>query len=341
LELNERGATAFQQGRLEAALTDFMAAVDVAGPEQEDLHCGQVKLLSEFVPIKACRAGMGVAGYVATGELASAITQAPRSAPRTSPAHPGTAEFSVHVGARYPDSRPPDPNYLTSAASGQSSESHLMGQASIEARGFGLMNTKQVIILSSLVTSAVWLALTTVVFLIALPAVVEAQVNQLTAGALTVGGQAASGLPACAPGTLVGCAGSIVVAGASGSPLVVVEPASVTGSGALPQSTGVFQIFGADGKSRMRLGTGITARDDGTPDPGSVSVSTFYPDGATILARMGTMDPNHPTGVATSSPSVYLKDSAGKVRFLANLDDSGNPSIRLFDETGNVTWSAP
>ena len=47
---------------------------------------------------------------------------------------------------------------------------------------------RRVVVLSSLVTSAVWLALSYLAFLIAIPAAVEAQVNQVTAGSVTVGG---------------------------------------------------------------------------------------------------------------------------------------------------------
>jgi hypothetical protein len=100
-------------------------------------------------------------------------------------------------------------------------------------------------------------------------------------------------------------------------------------------------VFAADGNPRVRLTNGIARKDDGTLDPGSAGVGVNYPDGATTMARIGTMEYAHPTGVAAGSPAVYLKDSAGNVRFMAILDDSGNASIRILDASGNVSWSAP
>jgi hypothetical protein len=199
---------------------------------------------------------------------------------------------------------------------------------------------KRIIVLSSLVTSAVWLALTTVAVLIALPAVVEAQVNQITTGSLIVGGAAASGMADCSSIT-PGCAGSITLVSSSGSPLVELEPAQGSNGVTLPQPTGGVQVYGADGKARVRLATGVARTDDGNLDPASAGVTVQYADGSTGMARLGTMDFAHPAGVAAGSPAVYLKDTANNVRFLAYLDGSGNASIRIYDASGNVTWSAP
>jgi hypothetical protein len=204
----------------------------------------------------------------------------------------------------------------------------------------------RIIGLSSLVTSAVWLVLSTAALLIAVPAVVEAQVNQMTAGALTVGGAAANGLPVCGqtPSAQVatGCGGSIVITSANGNALVALAPASIgAGGGALAQQTGSVQVFAADGNARVRLTNGVARKDDGSLDPASAGVSVQYPDGATTLARIGTMEYAHPAGVAAGNPAIYLKDSDGNVRFMAILDDTGSASIRILDASGNVTWSAP
>ncbi len=162
---------------------------------------------------------------------------------------------------------------------------------------------KRIIVLSSLVTSAVWLGMSAVAIIFALPSVVDAQAARTTAVGLTV-------------------LGADVLAG-------VVADVRPTGGGTL-------NILGTDGKTpRVTLGSSGSppGRD---PIPANAGIAINDLNGKQI-GRLGTLDQVSPPVVI----GTELRDTQNTVRYRASVGVDGSPTIQLFDADGNVVWSAP
>jgi hypothetical protein len=102
-----------------------------------------------------------------------------------------------------------------------------------------------------------------------------------------------------------------------------------------PTGGGVLQILGADGKT-LRAQLAAAGGAPGQPlNPASGGLEIRDMDGKPI-ARIGT-----PANMPGASVGVQLWDANGNVRYVASLDNDGNPTIQLFDAGGNVVWSAP
>ena len=162
---------------------------------------------------------------------------------------------------------------------------------------------KRGILLTALVASVTSAAVTALVMLALLPSALHAQ---------------------GAPGAQTAAAG-LTVTRADGL-------AGVTAD-VRPTGGGELTILGTDGKTvRAHLGAG------GAPagQPPSAAAAGLEIDDANGngIGRFGTQGGNTPIG-------VLLTDGQGNDRFLASLDQNGNPSIKMYDASGNVIWSAP
>ena len=162
---------------------------------------------------------------------------------------------------------------------------------------------KRIVVLCSLVTSAVWLTLTLCAVVFVFPSVVDAQVARMTAAGLSVVGT----------DNLVG---------------VTADVRSTGG--------GLVSIRGADGKT-TRINLGCCGAPAGRPPIlGNAGLSINDINGNQI-GRIGTLDQVSPPVVA----GVELRDAQNNVRYRASVGEDGNPNIQLFDADGNVVWSAP
>jgi hypothetical protein len=159
------------------------------------------------------------------------------------------------------------------------------------------------IILTALVTSVASTTLTALVMLALLPAVVDAQVERLTAAGLTI-------------------------ARADGLQGVVAD--------VRPTGGGIMQVLGPDGTTpRVQMASGGAAAGQAIqPGPGGAGVNVYDGKG-TQVARLGI------SGGESAIVQIQLADAQGKVRYRTTLDPDGNPSIQLYDADGQVTWSAP
>jgi hypothetical protein len=92
-------------------------------------------------------------------------------------------------------------------------------------------------------------------------------------------------------------------------------------------------VLGSDGRMRALMGAGGPTGNE----PETADFVLWSQDG-TRIARLGTRNTatSHAAGV-----DLALADSSGHVRLDLVVDESGNPSIQMFDSGGNVTWSAP
>jgi hypothetical protein len=152
---------------------------------------------------------------------------------------------------------------------------------------------KRVIVLSSLVTSAVWVMMTAVSMTVIFPAVVDAQISRIAADDLIVG-------PADGPRVH----------------LAVVQP------GPQPQ----VQVVGANGQVRAALSTGGPSNQ---PNPATAGLNIMAEDGQTIIGRIGTTSAGTSTEILlrdrqgnirfitivddNGNPSIQLLDAVGNV----------------------------
>jgi hypothetical protein len=162
---------------------------------------------------------------------------------------------------------------------------------------------RRTIVLSSLVTSAVWAAMTLITVTFVFPAIVDAQVARITASGLTV-----------------------------------VGPNNLTGINADVRATGggVLTLLGADGKT-SRISLGCCGSPGGQPpilENAGLSINDIN---GKQIGRIGTLDQVSPPVVV----GTELRDAQNNVRYRASVDEDGNPSIQLFDADGNIVWSAP
>ncbi len=110
-----------------------------------------------------------------------------------------------------------------------------------------------------------------------------------------------------------------------------------TGPGAIASYT----VFTGD-EPRIVLGVGGPAALGGT-QPLNAELRVTHPgrSGEEILAT-GRPQPAVRVGTdADGLPHLRLHDAEVRERVIIALDDAGNPSIRLLDANGNVTWQAP
>ena len=110
-----------------------------------------------------------------------------------------------------------------------------------------------------------------------------------------------------------------------------------TGAGAIAR----YGVFDGD-DPRIVLGVGGPAALGGT-QPLNAELRVIHPgrSGEEILAT-GSPQPAVRIGTdADGLPHLRLLDPAVRERVIIALDDAGNPSIRLLDANGNVTWQAP
>lgn len=100
-----------------------------------------------------------------------------------------------------------------------------------------------------------------------------------------------------------------------------------------PTGGGVLHVLGTDGKTfRATLGAAGAAPGQ-SPNPADAGL-TIHDLSGNDIARVGTISADIPI-------AFRLRDAQGKERFLASLDQNGNPSIQLLDASGNIIWSAP
>jgi hypothetical protein len=169
---------------------------------------------------------------------------------------------------------------------------------------------KRVIVLSSLVTSAVWITVTALAVVLALPSLVEAQVSRVAAD-------------------------SVVVQTAGGSKIhlgLLITQASrdVDAPDGASDSAGIV-LLGPPPDNNVRANLQFGGTSSAAPGAG---LNINYEDGAQML-RIGT------ELITSSTPVMNLRDRQGVVRYRATLDADGKPSIQLYDAAGNVIWSAP
>jgi hypothetical protein len=162
---------------------------------------------------------------------------------------------------------------------------------------------KRILVLSSLVSSAVWVAMTAITMIFVFPAVVDAQVARMNAAGLTV-------------------VGADNLAGFT---------ADVRSTGG-----GIINVLHADGKTaRISLGC-CGSHGDQPPNFENAGVSINDLNGK-MRVRVGTLEQPSPGAVF----GTELRDSQNNVRYRAFVGEDGNPIIQLFDAAGNVVWSAP
>jgi hypothetical protein len=161
---------------------------------------------------------------------------------------------------------------------------------------------KRIIFLSSLVTSATWVVISTLAVVFVFPAIVDAQAARVRFDDVLVG---ADGHTQVHLGTLP----------------THDAPAGIS-----------VQLLNPDGTVRAQLASGGGLSN---PDPAAAGLNVYYPNGSnTIMVRVGTAAP-------LDLPAMTLRDSQGTVRYAVSLDASGNASTEIFDADGNVIWSAP
>ena len=147
--------------------------------------------------------------------------------------------------------------------------------------------------------------LTASIFLLTLPSLVDAKVDQLRAG-------------------------QIVAISDTGAERVRLLP----GPGELAQ----VSLANAQGEDRIRLRVETTA--DGQPDAG-IAIRTAGDNPVTMM-RLGTVaqDPELPAPLLHSA-NLILRDESGHDRIRLLVADDGTPRIDLIDATGQLVWSAP
>jgi hypothetical protein len=65
----------------------------------------------------------------------------------------------------------------------------------------------------------------------------------------------------------------------------------------------------------------------------------FY--GPFLFFARGNGKPGMSFGVSDNGPAMAFADSAGHMRILLTMDETGTPKAVLKDSTGHVVWSAP
>jgi hypothetical protein len=115
---------------------------------------------------------------------------------------------------------------------------------------------------------------------------------------------------------------------------------SVVGSDSLPGVTaevgspggGILRVFGSDGKT-VRLSLNSSGQPTDAGIAANAGLNVYNVDGQEVV-RVGSNQ-------ALNGYAINLRDAQGNTRYRAAVDGNGNPTVQLFDEQGNVIWSAP
>jgi hypothetical protein len=117
---------------------------------------------------------------------------------------------------------------------------------------------------------------------------------------------------------------SLAVVGSDSLPGVTAEVGSPGG--------GILRVFGSDGKT-VRL----SLNSSGQPTDGGIAANAglnVYNVAGQEVVRVGSIQ-------ALNGYAINLRDAHGTTRYRAAVDGDGNPTVQLFDDQGNVIWSAP
>lgn len=96
-----------------------------------------------------------------------------------------------------------------------------------------------------------------------------------------------------------------------------------------------IDLLAPDGQTR-RLVLSSGGIDVSDPDGSGMNV---YNQSGVVVARLGMG--HGPQGNQPLANVLFLADQDGHRRILLSVDQSGNPSIKLLDAQGNVTWHVP
>jgi hypothetical protein len=154
------------------------------------------------------------------------------------------------------------------------------------------------VVLSSAVSSLV----TALIFGLAMPALVAAQVDTLRAG-------------------------QFVAVGDNGAERIRLVP----GSG--DEAT----VALADGSGHERIRLLVQNDPDGSVDTG---IGIHAANGRTIMRLGNTTDPELPAPLLHSA-NLILRDESGRDRIRLLVSDNGDPKIELINAAGELVWSAP
>jgi hypothetical protein len=179
---------------------------------------------------------------------------------------------------------------------------------------------KRIVLLSSLVTSAVSVPMTAVAMLLVLPTIVDAQVARTTAQGLTV--IRPDGMPGMTADVQASDGGVVEILGSDGKAQRVSLAARGVGAR--------VQLHDQSGANRVNLALG---GESGT-NPGAEGLNMDDSSGVQLV-RLGTRAPGSGIRVV-----MLLTDQQDNPRIQMSVADDGTPSIKMLDANGNVMWTA-
>jgi hypothetical protein len=163
---------------------------------------------------------------------------------------------------------------------------------------------RSTVVLAVMASSLMSTTVTALLFMLAMPALVQAQVN-------TIRGD------------------QVIAVGANGKDRVLLMPG--------PGNTGQVQIMDDNGTIRIAsiLGVGTNGEED-------VGITLRSASGTPIL-RLGTIGQPRGglPGPLVHSANLILRDDSGADRIRLLVADDGNPTIELINSAGELVWSAP
>ena len=96
-----------------------------------------------------------------------------------------------------------------------------------------------------------------------------------------------------------------------------------------------IRLLAPDGQTNRVI---ISSGGINVPDPDGSGMNIYNQSGVTV-ARLGFG--RGPQGNQPLRNLLFLADQDGHQRIVLAVDQFGTPSIKLFDASGNVIWSAP
>lgn len=96
-----------------------------------------------------------------------------------------------------------------------------------------------------------------------------------------------------------------------------------------------IRLLAPDGQTNRLV---ISSGGINVPDPDGSGMNIYNQSGIPV-ARLGMG--RGPQGNQPLANLLFLADQDGHRRIVLSVDQYGTPSIKLLDEHGNVTWSAP
>ena len=96
-----------------------------------------------------------------------------------------------------------------------------------------------------------------------------------------------------------------------------------------------IDLLAPDGQTRRLV---LSSGGIDVPDPDGSGMNVYNQSGV-VVARLGVG--HGPQGNQPLTNLLFLADQEGHRRILLSVDQSGNPSIKLLDAQGNVTWHVP